>query len=119
MQYLCLAYQDEAQLEALSAGAYAAIESEICEYAEELRQSGHAIATAPLQPAQSATTIRIRNGALSICDGPFAETREQLSGFYLIEARDLNDAIRVAARMPLARLGCVEVRPIKVLKETK
>jgi hypothetical protein len=62
-----------------------------------------------------ATTIRVRNGTLSITDGPFAETKEQLGGFYLIDARDLNDAIRVAARMPPARLGCIEVRPLNEL----
>lgn len=115
MQYLCLAYQDEAKLDALSASAYDAIVSEIRDYGEELRQSGHVIAAAPLQPVQAATTIRVRNGQLSISAGPFAETAEQLGGFYLIEARDLNDAIRLASQIPLARLGCVEVRPINVL----
>lgn len=113
MQYLCLAYQDEAKLDALSASAYDVIASEIRDYGEELRQSGHAIAAAPLHPGQTATTIRVRNGKLSISDGPFAKTKEQLGGFYLIEARDLNDAIRLASKMPMARLGCIEVRPIK------
>jgi hypothetical protein len=116
MLYLCLAYQDEAQLSALSESAYAAIVSEIHDYGEELRQSGRAIAAAPLHPVQTATTIRVRNGQLSLSDGPFAETKEQLGGVYLIEARDLNDAIRLASRMPLARLGCIEVRPIRELK---
>ena len=113
MQYLCLAYQDEAKLDALSESAYDAIVSEIRNYGAELWQSGHAIASSLLQPVQTATTIRVRNGKLSISDGPFAETKEQLGEFYLIEARDLNDAIRLASKMPLARLGCIEVRPIK------
>jgi len=113
MQYLCLAYQDQAKLDALSASAYDAIVSEIRYYGEELRQSGHVIAASSLQSVQVATTIRIQNGQLSISDGPFAETAEQLGEFYLIEARDLNDAIRLVSQMPLARLGCVEVRPLK------
>ena len=79
--------------------------SDVLAYREELRQGGYLIASSPLQPVRTATTIRVRNGKVSITDGPFAETREQLGGFYLIEARDLNDAIRVASKMPPARLG--------------
>ena len=82
-------------------------------YREELRQSGHYITSSPLQPVDMAMTVRVRNGQVSITDGPFAETKEQLGGFYLIEARDLNEAIRLAARMPPARLGSIEVRPLK------
>jgi hypothetical protein len=113
MQYLCLVYQEETKLDALSEAEYDAMVREILDCREELRQSGHHIASLPLQPVQTATTIRVRNGKLSISDGPFAETKEQLGGFYLIEARDLNDAIRVASKLPPARLGCIEVRPIK------
>src|SRR5688572_27288667 len=112
MKYLCLVYQEETKLDALSESEYDAVVSEVRDYREELRQSGHYIASSPLQSVQMATTIRVRNGKLSITDGPFAETKEQLCGFYLIEARDLNDAIRVASRMPPAHLGCIEVRPI-------
>jgi hypothetical protein len=115
MQYLCLVYQEETKLDALSKSEYDAVVSEVLDYREELRQSGHYIASSPLQPVQMATTIRVRNGKVSITDGPFAETKEQLGGFYLIEARDLNDAIRVASKMPPARLGCIEVRPLKQL----
>jgi len=97
---------------ALPASEYSAIVSEALDYREELRQSGYSIASSLLQSAQAATTIRVRNGKLSIADGPFAKTKEQLGGFYLIEASDLNDAIRVASKMPPARLGCIEVRPI-------
>ena len=115
MQYLCLVYQEEAKLDALPASEYDDLVREVLDYREELRQSGHYIVSSPLQPVQTATTIRVRNGQLSITDGPFAETKEQLSGVYLIEARDLNDAIRIASQMPPARLGCIEVRPVKEL----
>ena len=115
MKYLCLVYQEETKLDALSKSEYDAVVSEVLDYREELRQRGHYIASSPLQPVQMATTIRVRNGKVSITDGPFAETKEQLGGFYLIEARDLNDAIRLASKMPPARLGCIEVRPVKEL----
>jgi len=115
MQYLCMVYQEETKLDALSESEHDAMVSELRDYCEDLRQSGHYIASSPLQPVQTATTIRVRNGKLSITDGPFAETKEQLGGFYLIEARDLNDAIRIASQMPPARLGCIEVRPVKEL----
>ncbi len=115
MKYLCLVYQEEARVDALPEHEYDAIVDEVLDYREELRRSGHYILSSPLQPVQTATTIRVRNGKLAITDGPFAETREQLGGFYLIEARDLNDAIRVASKMPPARLGCIEVRPLREL----
>jgi hypothetical protein len=113
MKYLCLVYHEETKVDALSESEYDAIVSEVLDYREELQKSSHYIASSPLQPVQMATTIRVRNGKVSITDGPFAETKEQLGGFYLIEARDLNDAIRVASKMPPARLGCIEVRPLK------
>ena len=116
MQYLCLVYQDESAVDALPACAYDAVVREVLAYREELRESGHYIASSPLQPAAMGTTIRVRNGRVSITDGPFAETKEQVGGFYLIEARDLNDAIRVASRMPPARLGAIEIRPLVVLR---
>ena len=78
-------------------------------------QSGVLLAAEALQPVDTATTVRVRNGKLSVTDGPFAETKEQLAGFYLIDARDLNDAIQVAAKIPPAREGSVEVRPIREL----
>ncbi len=113
MKYLCLVYHEETKVEALPEDEYAAIVDDVLDYREELRQSGHYIASSPLQPVRTATTIRVRNGRVSITDGPFAETREQLGGFYLIEARDLNDAIRVASKIPSARIGCIEVRPLR------
>jgi hypothetical protein len=115
LQYLCLVYQDESAVDALPRCEYDALVREVLAYREELRERRHCIASSPLQSAAVATTIRVRNGRVSITDGPFAETKEQVGGFYLIEATDLNDAIRVASRMPPARLGAIEIRPIKVL----
>ncbi len=113
MKYLCLVYHDEDQIDALPASEYDAMVNDVLEYREELRQSGHYIASNALENVNGASTIRVRSGKVSITDGPFAETREQLGGFYLIEARDLNDAIRIASKMPPAHLGAIEVRPIK------
>lgn len=113
MKYLCLIYYEEAKLNALSGSEHDALASEALAYAEELWKSGHSIVAEALQPVQMATTVRVRNGMVAATGGPCAETREQLSGFLLIDARDLNDAIRVASRVPSARLGCVEVRPIQ------
>jgi hypothetical protein len=99
MRYLCLVYADEARLAELSQG-------------EELAASGHLVLAQALEQVDAAATVRVRDGRLSATDGPFAETREQLGGFVLIEARDLNEAIRIAGRLPSARLGSVEVRPV-------
>jgi hypothetical protein len=112
MKYLCLVYQDETMLGALSESDYELLAAESLAYDEEIRRSGRAVSLNALARVQTATTVRVGNGQVSISDGPFAETREQLGGFLLIEARDLNDAIRVASKIPPARLGCVEVRPI-------
>lgn len=113
MKYLCLVYHEEAKIDALPASEYDAIVREVLAYRDELRQGGHYITSSPLESVRAATTIRVRSGKVSVTDGPFAETREQLGGFYLIEARDLNEAIRLASQMPPARLGCIEVRPLK------
>jgi hypothetical protein len=116
MKYLCLVYHDESQLDALSQKDYDALVADTLTYDEEIRQSGHYVASNALEYVQTATTIRVRNGKLSITDGPFAETKEQLGGYILIEAGDLNEAIRVASKMPPARLGSIEVRPVKDLR---
>ncbi len=108
MKYLCLVYSDEKKLETVR-------DSECIAHAEKLTKSGHSIAGEALQPVQTATTVRVRNGKVSITDGPFAETKEQLAGFYLIDARDLNDAIQVASKIPPARVGSIEVRPVREL----
>ena len=112
MKYLCLVYHEEATIAALPAAEYDAIVGEVLAYREELRRSGHYLASSPLQPVRSAATVRVRGGKVSVADGPVAETTEQLGGFYLIVARDLNEAIRLAARMPPARVGSIEVRPL-------
>ena len=117
MKYLCLIYFEEAKLDALSQSEHEALVSESLAYDEELRRNGYYIVSDALQSVRVATTLRSRNGRVTMADGPFAETREQLGGFVLIEARDLNEAIRVAAQIPPARLGCVEVRPVQELAE--
>jgi hypothetical protein len=113
MKYLCLVYVEEPVLNALSRSERVALSDESLAYCEELQQAGQFIAASPLHPVETATTVRMRSGKLSTTDGPFAETKEQLGGFFMIEVRDLNDAIRVAAKIPAARLGSIEVRPIK------
>jgi hypothetical protein len=89
-----------------------ALMGEYFAFTEGIKQSGHYLGGNALQPVQTATTVRTRNGKISTTDGPFAETKEQLGGYYLIEARDLNDAIQVAAKIPSSRMGSIEVRPI-------
>ena len=116
MKYLCLIFVDEQMYDALPQSEQNAYIKEHFALDDALREQGHLIVTEALQPAKSAATIKVRNGKLSITDGPFAETIEQLGGFYLIEARDLNDAIRIAAKIPSARIGTVEVRPILELE---
>lgn len=113
MKYLCLAYEEEEKLNALSRSEWDALRGETLTYVEALRKSGHLIVTQALQSARTGATVRVRSGKLSITDGPFAETKEQLGGFFLIDARDLNEAIQVASRWPSARLGSIEVRPIE------
>ncbi|MGH8453607.1 MAG: YciI family protein [Nevskiales bacterium] len=120
MKYLCLAYEEEAKLNGLSRREWDALRGETLAYVEALQQSGHLVVTHALQSARTATTLQVRRGKLSMTDGPFAETKEQLGGFFLIEARDLNEAIQVASKWPSARLGSIEVRPIEAaLREDK
>src|SRR5258706_12668593 len=108
MKYLCLVYLDEQKLHEIP-------DRECKACGESLRQGGHHIAAEALQPVTAATTVRVRNGKLSVTDGPFAETKEQLAGFYLIDARDLNEAIQLASKIPPARVGSIEVRPTREL----
>ena len=117
MKYLCLVYFDGTVLEKMSEAEKIAFDNESLAYDEELQRSGHFIAAEALESAKSAVTVRMRNGKISTTDGPFTETKEQLGGFILIEARDLNDAIQVAAKIPLARFGGIEVRPIWELEK--
>jgi hypothetical protein len=88
-------------------------------YDDVLRDAGHYVSAQALQPAHTATTVRVRNGRISVTDGPFAETKEHLTGFYLVEARDLNEAIQLAAKVPSARIGSVEVRPVWEMTEPR
>jgi hypothetical protein len=113
MKYLCLAYEEESTLNALTKSEWDALRAETLTYVEELRSSGRLISTEPLQSVSTAATVRVRDGKLSITDGPFAETKETLGGFFLINASDHNEAIEVASRWPSARLGSIEVRPIE------
>jgi len=110
MRYLCLVYLDENRLHELP-------DEDCVAYDEAIRTSGHCLASEALQSVQTATTVRVRSGKLSITDGPFAETKEQLTGFYLIEAKDLNEAVQIAAKIPPARVGSIEVRPIRPIRE--
>jgi hypothetical protein len=114
MKYLCLIYDEEKKLGAMSQTESDAFMGEYHAFTEGIRKSGHMLHGEALKPVETATTIRVRNGKISTTDGPFAETKEQLGGFYLIEAKDLNEAIQVAAKIPSARTGSVEVRPIMV-----
>lgn len=111
MKYLCLVYLDEKRLDELP-------DEDCVDYDSRIRDSGHCLASEALESVQTATTVRVRNGQVSVTDGPFAETKEQLAGFYMIEARDLNEAIRIAADIPPARVGSIEVRPIRPIRET-
>jgi hypothetical protein len=112
MKYLCLVYADEAKVNALAQDQVDALIDETMATNEELAASGHLILTEALEQVASAITVRVRGGRLSATDGPFAETNEQLGGFWLLEARDLNEAIRIAGRLPSARIGAVEIRPV-------
>jgi len=106
---------DEKKLGALSSSESQALDDESLAYDQTLREGGHFLAAQALQSVDAATTIRVRSGQISVTDGPFAETNEQIGGFILIEARDLNEAIQLASKIPAARLGGIEVRPIKEL----
>lgn len=108
MKYLCLVYLEEQRLNEVP-------DSHCKAFGDTLRASGHWIAAEALQRVQAATTVRVRNGQVSVTDGPFAETKEQLAGFYLIDATDLNEAIQLATKIPPARVGSIEVRPVREL----
>ena len=113
MKYLCLAYEEENVLNSLSRNEWDALRRETLSYVEELKTRGQLVSAEPLQSARTAATVRVRSGKLAVTDGPYAETEEQLGGFFLINARDLNDAIQVASKWPSARIGAIEVRPLE------
>ena len=108
MKYLCLVYLEEQKLHAVP-------DRECLACGEGFRERGLLLAAEALEPVPTAATVRVRNGTVSVTDGPFAETKEQLAGFYLIDAGDLNEAIQVASKIPPAREGSVEVRPVREL----
>ncbi|MDQ6628280.1 MAG: YciI family protein [Pseudomonadota bacterium] len=111
MKYLCLVYLDATHWDACS--------DQVCaEYAQKLAGSHRLLAAEPLHGTHTATTVRVRNGEMTLYDGPFAETKEMLAGFYLVDAKDLNEAIQLAAGIPPARHGSVEVRPVRELQVT-
>jgi hypothetical protein len=113
MKYLCLVYSEEDRLHSLPDSPE---DSECQAYAESVAESGRMLAAEALQPVSSATTVRLRAGKVSITDGPFAETKEQLAGFYLLDANNLDEALEIAAGIPAARVGSVEVRPVRQLQ---
>ncbi|NPU92371.1 MAG: YciI family protein [Gammaproteobacteria bacterium] len=115
MNYLCLVYYDEKIMTSMSQREWDDLNQECIACGEGMRESGHWLGGNALQPVETATTVRVRNGKISTTDGPFAETREQLAGFYLLEARDLNEAIALAGKIPPARYGSIEVRPVREL----
>ncbi len=116
MKYLCLIYEDHSQWPKFPKAEQDKFLAEYFAFSDGIKKSGHYLGSNALQPTNSATTVRVRQGKVGTTDGPFAETKEQLGGYYLIEAKDLNDAIQVAARIPSARWGAVEVRPIMEFK---
>jgi hypothetical protein len=111
MKFLCLVCV-ERPLESPPPEEAARVHAEYVEFERSIRESGHYVASNRLGPPGDAVTVRVRNGQLSTTDGPFAETKEQIGGYFMIDAQDLNDAIRIAARIPGARRGCIEVRPV-------
>jgi hypothetical protein len=108
-----MAYEEEKKFHDMPRGEWDALRGETLAYVDNLQEGGHLIITHALQSARTAKTVRIRDGKLSATDGPFAETKEQLGGFFLIEANDLDEAVQLAAKWPSARLGSIEVRPIE------
>jgi hypothetical protein len=117
MQYLCLIYADETWWQKMPKAEAEKIFNEYFTFTDDIKKSGHYVGGNPLESTHTATTVRVRNGRVSTTDGPFAETKEQLGGYYLIEAKDLNEAIRLASQIPGARLGSIEVRPVMVIKQ--
>lgn len=113
MKYLCLAYDDEEMFAKMPRAEWEALREETLDYVQSLRDGGRLLATEPLQSSRTAVTVRVRDRHLSVTDGPFAETKEQLGGFFLLDVRDLNEAIQIAAKWPGARVGTIEVRPLE------
>ncbi|HSE02821.1 MAG TPA: YciI family protein [Methylomirabilota bacterium] len=118
MKFLFMIYHDEKMLDAMPEGEMQALVDAALDYDEEIRRSGHYIVSNALERARTARILRVRAGKVSTTDGPFVETKEQLGGFFLIEAKDMDEACAVAARFPPARLGTIEVRPVQELRHS-
>ena len=119
MRYACLVYVEESILDAMPNREWDTLIDQHLEYDGVLQRGGHFQVGAPLEPVAAATLVRVRGGKVSVTDGPFAETKEQLGGFILVEARDLNEAIALASKIPVARYGTIEVRPVRELVDMK
>jgi hypothetical protein len=117
MKYACLVYYDEREIGAMPERAWDDLNAECLAFGEAVTQSGHKLGGEALEPTHTATTVRVRDGKVITMDGPFAETKEQLAGFYLMEAKDLDEAVQLAARIPPARLGTIEIRPVRELRK--
>jgi hypothetical protein len=112
VKYLCLAYEEEGKLTGLTQDEWRALRKETLDYVEALKESGHLLDARPLRSATTAAMVRVRKDELSVVDGPFAETREQIGGYFLIEVEGRDEAIQIASRWPSARFGSIEVRPV-------
>lgn len=115
MKYMLLCCHEEKKVDSMSKSDVDALMEETMAYCDALKKSGHLLAVEALEPIQAAMSVTVRNGKLAVTDGPFAETKEQLGGFFLISARDLNEAIQVASKFPSVRFGTMEVRPVRDL----
>src|SRR4051794_386311 len=117
MQYMCLIYDDEQVFHNLPDDERNQVYGDYGTFTESIREAGSYVAGDALQPTSTATTVRIRDGKTLVTDGPFAETKEQLGGYYLVEAKDMDEALKIAERIPSARYGSIEVRPVVVWEE--
>jgi hypothetical protein len=118
MRYLCLIYDDESKMGIRPKDQADTMNAEYYEFTDSIKKGGQYVGGEALQPTSAATTVRVRGGKVSTTDGPYAETKEQLGGYYLINAKDLNEAIQIASRIPSARSGSIEVRPIREFKQS-
>ena len=113
MKFLCMAYESEQPFNDMTEEEWRSLRQETLDYVESLRESGHLVLTHPLKSARTARTVRVRNGDVAVTDGPFAEAKEHIGGFFLIEAESQDEAVRIASRWPSARIGGIEVRPLE------
>jgi hypothetical protein len=119
MKFMFVIYHDEKVLDAMPENEMQALVDSAIEYAEEIRRRGHCIASDALQRTGTARTIRVNGGKVTATDGPFAETKEQVGGFFVIEAKDVDEAWAIAGRFPPARVGMIEVRPVQELTHSR